>query len=239
MRTTQTTRRAAPAATTYTRPARTQDYLRQCRHTGFPPSHATFGDCPRWSLTAELAAICEPLAKRVAADKAPGRFLPRVEKLCDAVHALVSEAAALVARSAAQDRTRRLGPEDRGRSIRMMVDLAQRPTAPQILAKHLKADTWVGLLIELATPYDEPLAALVANAYPPNHIDLRGLPSVAERLTEQLCEVDVAARELGKCCDAADRFAEQFPAGPPDPAAQAQAEADAARAELARLGIEV
>lgn len=181
-----TARNNTPAARAAQRPQRppvyTQAELRQRRRAGLPH---TYGE--RWSLTEEVAAICLPLAERVAASSNPAGYWRWVDDMALAVHGLVHAAVGLLAERDAQRRTRHLDVDHRGRSIRALVDLAKRPALPEITDEHLAAGTWAAILTELAGPYATELADLFARAL---------TTRASERLDGGLRDVDLAALAL-------------------------------------------
>jgi|SRR6516165_4782126 len=215
-------RNNTPAARAAQRPQRTPVYsqpeLRERRRKGL---RVTLGD--GWSLTAEVAAICEPLARRIAAAPRPAAYRRYVDDLADAVHDLVSAAAALLARADAQRKTSHLGVDDRGRSIRALVDLAERPELPQIGDEQLIGGTWPSVLLLMAEPYSADLSRLLGNAL---------TSRVSERLATALADVDRVALTLGRKLDRDERARATKAAE-----AETMTRADRARAELESLGV--
>jgi hypothetical protein len=182
-----------------------------------------------FDLSGEVAVICEPLAGRVAALPSPvfaGRW---VDDVVDAVHELVSTIIGWLAALDARAKTRHLDAAKRGDAIRLLCDLAQRPALPQISDEMLATGSWVAVLTAMAEPVAGPLAGLLGRGHPPNAQILRGAPSRSERLERLLREtLDRAALELSCYLD---RRAHDRPRPPAD-------RTEAARAELAKLGIE-
>lgn len=222
-------RREAPVTAP---PVPTQDELRDRRRRGL--IHVYRGD---WSLHAEVHAICTPVADRLTLESNAPVVLPTVQRIADAVHTLVSEVVALIARSDAEDRAEHLrGTDEYGRSIRLLVDLAERPECPEIAGDDLADGSWSAVLIDMARPYSERLDTLLRRANPPGM--MRGALSVSERLEEQLRAVDRAVLELARKLDDAAAHRQRWPDGPPVPANAAKVKAAAARAELAALGID-
>jgi hypothetical protein len=203
-------------------PVHTQDQLRERRRRGL--THVYGGG---WSLTAEIAAICDPLARRVADAPSPARFRTHTDStvswLVEEVHGLVHIVVGLLARADAERRCRHLGVDERGRSIRALVDLAERPKLPEIGDEELADGTWPATLILMAQPYSAKLDALLGNA---------ATTAVSDRLRAALTDVDAAALSLARRLDR-DEAARAAKAAATPPKTQA----DRARDELARLGI--
>jgi len=107
----------------------------------------------RFSLTTEVGAICEPLAERVAPAPNPAAYWRAVDDVALAVHGLVHASVGLLVQADAERRTAHLGADDRGRSIRALVDLAPRPKLPEITDEQLAAGSWAATLVTLAEPY--------------------------------------------------------------------------------------
>lgn len=199
-------------------PVYTQADLRERRRTGLLHSYGE-----RWSLTAEVAAICDPLAQRVAAAPRPAGYWRSVDDVALAVHGLVHAVVGLLAEADAQRRTRHLGVDVRGRSIRALVDLAERPKLPEIGDDALTAGTWSATLILLAEPYSAELADLLGRAL---------TTVVSDRLRAALRDVDLAALELERRLDRDEH------ARAAKPTKTIPTATDQARAELAALGID-
>lgn len=172
----------------------------------------------RWSLSSEIAAICDPLAQRAAATPRPAALWREVDALALAVHGLVHSVVGLLAEADAQRRTRHLGIEQRGRSVRALVDLAERPALPEITDDTIGDGTWPATLILLAEPYTADLSALLGNAM---------TSAVSDRVLAPLREVDAAATSFARRLD---RQRPRTERPKPNPT-------DQARAELAALGI--
>jgi hypothetical protein len=173
-----------------------------------------------WSLSQEVAAICEPLAQRVAASPHPEAYWRAVDEIADAVHGLVHTAVGLLAERDARRRTTHLSVDQRGRSIRALVDLAERPKLPDITNEALATGTWATTLVDLAEPYSGELAGLLGNAL---------TTAVSDRVLAALREVDHAALALERRLDRDARSRE--------PQSPTPTEADLARAELETLGV--
>lgn len=196
-------------------PKYTPDQLRERRHQGLPVTLG--GD---WSLRDELAAICAPLT---AVDRPrPLSYGRCVDDLTEAVHTLVHDVVGLLARADAERRTRHLGVDDRGRSIRAIVDLAPRPALPVITDKMLAKGTWTQKLIALTEPYSDDLARLLGNA---------ATSAVSDRIVVALRDVDAAAAVLQRRLD-------HIPASTANKT-PVPTEADRARAELESLGVKL
>ncbi|MCQ4360624.1 hypothetical protein KQR54_05595 [Mycobacterium gordonae] len=200
------------------RPTPTQEQGRD-RRRKLLPIYAWPGD---WSLTAEVAAICDPLAERVAAATNPAAYLRAVTELADAVHQAVHVVVGLIAQADAERRTRHLGTDERGRSIRAVVDLAERPAAPEVSSEALVSGTWSATLVVLAEPYSAALARLLGGA---------ATPTVSDRLLTALVEVDAAAGALGRRLDRERVYQANRAAN------RTASPADRARAELHELGV--
>lgn len=196
-------------------PRYTQIEQRERRRQGLP---VTLGG--GWSLRDEVAAIVEPLT---TVDRPrPLSYGRCVDDLTDAVHALVHEAISLLARADAEHRTRHLGVDDRGRSIQALVDLAPRPALPVITDKALAKGTWATVLVALAEPYSDGLAALLGNA---------ASTAVSDRIVTGLRAVDAVAAVLQRRLD-------HIPASTAK-ASPVPTKADRARAELESLGVQL
>lgn len=211
--------RRTPAALARQRPqpapTYTQAELRERRIQGYVVRLE--GD---WSFTAEVAAICVPLADRIAERGSPRTYIRYVEDLADAAHQAIHVVVGLLAEADAQRRTRHLPIDERGRALAVISTLVERPTLPEIDCDAVAAGTWAQMLVELAEPYGDALARLLANA----------TVVVSSRVLRAFGEVDHAARALERRLDRDDQ---------PRPSRRAQAlsAADHARAELARLGV--
>lgn len=193
----------------------TQEQQRERRRQGL---HVALGR--RWSLRDEVAAIVEPLT---AVDRPrPLSYRRCVDDLTDAVHALVHEVISLLARADAERRTRHIGIDQRGRSIRALVDLAERPTLPVITDQMLADGSWAQQVIALAEPYSTDLTKLLGNA---------ATTAVSDRVVAGLRAVDAVAATLARRLTDTTLLAN---APAPVPTA-----ADLARAELEALGVQL
>lgn len=188
-----------------------------------------------FDLCAEVAAIVDRLAQRVAVAPQPLLFRSRVLELADATHELVSTVVGWLAEFDARAKTAHLAHDSGKRRYAMttLIDLALRPALPEIADAALADGSWASRLIEMAAPSTEPLADLLSRSWPPNAEALRGRPSRSERLTERLRAVDRAALALKRRLD----WAESLPPARLQPSEAGRTEQ--ARAELAAMGVEL
>lgn len=218
----------------------TQSELRQRRRAGLTVGHYS-GD---WSLAREIAEVVGPLAERVAAAPRPARFKLPAMWLAEATHELVGTIIRWLAEADARRKTEHLKAEPGKRRYAMttLMDLAQRPPLPEITDKALTNARWAGQLIALADgtdaarqqPVSDSLADLLAHAYPPGAPALRGQASRSERLARLLGQtLDRAALELERRLDSADAE------GHREHAKDNQTDAERARAELEKLGVQL
>jgi hypothetical protein len=211
--------RRTPAALARQRPQPAPTYsqaeLRERRRQGLV-LHLASG----WSLADEIRDICVPLADRIAERGAPRTYLRYVEDLADAVGELIFVASGLLAEAKAQNQTRHLSLEERGRAMAAVRALAQRPRLPEIDAEGVAEGLWGHRLAAAAATYDHDLARLLGNARP---------WAVSDRLLRALAGVDHTALALERRLDRDDQ--------PRSRRAQAPSEADQARAALAELGV--
>lgn len=194
-------------------PRFTQAQQRERRRTGLTVKLG--GD---WSLRDEMAEIFEPLT--AVNQPRPLSYARCVDDLTEAVHTLVHDVVGLLARADAERRTRHLGVDDRGRSIRAIVDLAPRPALPVITDAMLRDGTWATVLVALTEPYSDDLARLLGNA---------ATDAVSDRIVAGLRAVDAVAAVLQRRLDHIPRTTTNAPPVPTD--------ADRARAELEALGV--
>lgn len=191
----------------------------------------------QFSLTREIALMCEPLARRIAAADRPARFLHAptagaVPTLAEAVHEAVGIVVGWVAERDALAKTAHLAaePGKRRAAITTLVDLAQRPALPEITDDMLAAGTWAAALTAMAAEVDAAFSDLLARAYPPGASELRGQTSRSDRLVALLRRtIDHAALALERRLDRDERADYSHPV---------QSTTDP-RAELAALGINV
>ncbi|KWX25722.1 hypothetical protein AFM11_05180 [Mycolicibacterium wolinskyi] len=214
--------------------AYSQPEIRRRRRAGLPIVNYGGG----WSIVAEIAEVCEPLAQRIAASERPGRFSWRgsqvgVHDLVAAAHEAVGDITGWLAEADAHVKTKHLAgdPGKRRYAMTTLCDLAPRPALPDVTDAMIRDGSWAAALIEMAEPVDAGLADLLRRAHPPGAPALRGQLSRSERLDRLLREsLDRPAAELECRLDRADREAAK-------PSALAKAEA--ARAELEAMGVEV
>lgn len=179
-----------------------------------------------WSLSKDIAAICRPLASRVAATPRPAAYGRYLDELFDATHQVVHVVVGLLAERDAQRKTAHLDGDNRARSIRTITDLAPRPIMPQASDADVLAGTWPEILVAHAKPYSGALAELLGRT--PN-------PAVSDRVVAALRELDSAAGSLARRLDRDDQARSERAAKPPT----TPTETDRARAELAALGVTV
>lgn len=212
--------RRTPAALARQRPAPAPTYsqieLRERRRQGL--SSPLDGG---WSLTDEIGDICCSLADRVAQRGNPRTYVRYVEDLADAMGELIFVASGLLAEAKAQNQTRHLSLEERGRAMAAVRALAQRPELPEINAESVAEGLWGQRLAAAAATYDRDLARLLGNALS---------RAVSDRLLRALAGVDHAARALERRLDRDEPTRAARPA-------HTITEADRARAALAELGV--
>ncbi|MCV7158471.1 hypothetical protein H7J55_13445 [Mycolicibacterium brisbanense] len=191
-----------------------------------------------WSTVAEVAERIGPLAKRIAAAERPGRFSWRgsqvgVHDLVEGVHEIAGDITGWLAEADARAKTKHLAadPGKRRYAMTTLCDLAPRPALPEVTDAMIADGSWAAALTEMVAPLDGPLADLLRRAYPPGAPELRGALSRSERLEKLLRDsLDRPVAELVRRLDRADREAAK-------PSALAKAEA--ARAELEAMGVEI
>ncbi|TXH21489.1 MAG: hypothetical protein E6R06_19745 [Mycobacterium sp.] len=157
-----------------------------------------------------------------------------MQVLAAAVHELVGTVVGWLAEAQAQKKAANVAPGARDRSIRLMVDLAERPKLPEITDDALASGSWATALVEMARPYSDPLAKHLGRAKPPGVAEPNR--SASELLEAALREVDHAALELTQRLKwnavCVEEYAKvQALRAERDPKAQA-------RAELAQMGID-
>jgi hypothetical protein len=202
----------------------TQEQCRAARRAKMP-----FDWPAEFDLSAEIAAICQPLADAVAAADDPAKLAASVNQLAQAVCDSVAEVADLVGRADAWRRCADLPVMERGRALRLIKELAPRPPRLSATAAGCRSGGWAAALAETAAPYSSSLAALLADS-----VVVGGQP-VSATLETALAAIDSAALALERRIGTAGCRG----ARPPKPAQTAppQDKATAARAELARLGV--
>lgn len=210
-------------------PAHSQAELRRRRLANLPTANYGGG----WSLSGEIAEVVAPLAERARRSSRPTRFRLPVRWLTEDVHEALGTIVGWVAEVDAHAKTAHLAadPGKRRYAMTTLVDLAPRPALLDVTDAMLTNGSWATALIEMAEPVDAGLADLLRRAFPPGAPALRGQPSRSERLEALIRDsLDRPAAELARRLDRADREAEK-------PSAVAKAEA--ARAELAALGVDL
>lgn len=206
-------------------PVYSQDEQRERRRKHLPLRYGG-----EFDLTDEIAAICGPVAERVAADPRPSAYAADVAEVGDAVHELICVSAGLLAERAATRKVGHLPVDQRGRTKRLLCDLAPRPAPPVIDPAALADGGWSALLAAYAEPFAADLADLLAHAVPPG--STRGARSASERVENALRVLDHALLNLTKRLDRAERARAERSRPTP------LTDTDKARAELAALGID-
>lgn len=223
-----------PAALAARRPQPPRRYsqaeLRERRRTGLTVGHYD----GTWSLAREIADAVEPLAQRIAADDRPSRFMrstATVPWLAEEVHEAVGVIVGWLAEADARAKTAHLADEPGKRKYAMttLIDLAPRPTLPDIADKDMVSGSWAAAVVAMADAVDAAFSDLLGRAYPPNAGALRGQPSRSDQLARLLSRtIDHAATALERRLDRDDH----------DHREDHQNADDRARAELAALGID-
>lgn len=226
--------RASLPGTPQRPPRYNQAELRERRRRGLKTGQYD-GD---WSLAAEIAAVVNPLAERVAAADRPARFRHSatggsVPDLAEAVHELVGAVVGWVAEAEARAKTKHLAnePGKRRYAMQTFCDLAARPALPEVTDKALASGAWAGQLVAMAEGVDTAFSELLSRSYPPDADGLRGQVSRSERLARLLGQtLDRAALELERRLDR-DHLSKRRQTD--------QTEAERARAELESLGVQL
>jgi|GEM_PF-5509736 len=174
-------------------------------------------------MRTELDSQISPLATRAAASPTPLTLSCSIEALVDAVHEFASAIAALEARADAERKCSHIGIDQRGRSIRALVDLAPRPQRPILTDADITSDEWAVLAIGMADAYDAELSRLLGNA---------ASCVVSDRVNTALQELDRAVAAFAKRLDADERARRRAAEAVP-----VLSEADRLRAELQAQGI--
>ena len=179
-----------------------------------------------FDLLVEVHDIARPLADRVGVEPRPLVFRDDVADLAESVHSLAVAVFDLVTAADARRRTAHLGPNERGRAMKVLAEIAERPAAPAITDAMLSSGLWVQELCDLAGPYGGRLSDLLAHALAPGA--RRGLLSPSEVVVEALRLVDRSAVALERHLDRAalTRAQPRRRAAKPNP-----------RAELAKMGV--
>jgi len=205
-------------------PTYSQAELRERRRKRLPVAYDG-----RFDLTAEVAAILDPLAERVAADPHPLAFAVQVDDVVVAVAGSVRTLAVLLAEREARRRTANVPVAHRGAAVRAMVTLADKPTDPEITDDDIRSGRWAAILTEHAATYSADLADYLAHAIPPGQT--RGLLSMSEHTEDALREIDTAATNLARRLSYVENLREQT-----TDTGAAPTEADRARETLTSLG---
>jgi len=186
-----------------------------------------------FSLTDEIAGICEPLATRLArlrAHRTTALVPPQVTELGSATHALVCAVVGLLGEESSAAQVRHLRPADQQRARRLLSELTARPPEPVIECGEVDVGSWGSVLADMARPYSGPLAELLGRSLPPEHDELYGAAAVSDRLVEVLRDtIDPAALRFERWIHSREI---RQPRKTPDPAA-------AARAALHELGVNI
>lgn len=177
-------------------------------------------------LDDEVAAICGPIAGRIAHDPAPAANLARTDAIADAVGGLCVAAAELIA----DTDMRRLDPADRRRA-RDAMRAVNRSSLPIITVDTLADGSWVEPLVDLARSHTDGLARLLGR----QASDRRGGTTASDAILTALRNLDRAALAANRRLDAADRHRAQF--GTPATATRTD-DAQAARDTLRELGLD-
>lgn len=185
-----------------------------------------------FDLTAEVAALLDPLAERIAADPHPTGHAVAVEDVTDAVASTVRAIARLLAELDARQRCAGVPIEQRGRAIAALIQLADMPGDPEVTDDDLGSGEWASALTRHAALYSVQLADRLGRALPPGQT--RGALSVSELVEAELRAIDSAATLLSRRIAASERQRAQTSTRKAD----TRTEAEQARATLADLGID-
>jgi hypothetical protein len=188
----------------------------------------------QFDLAAEVSAIVGPLATSLSALPRPGELRRDVDSMADAVHELVTVVVGLLAEFKHADRAAH------ARIARAVADLAQRPTEPQISDAQLCDGSWATLLVSHVAPYAADFAAVLGRALPPEHPQLlrSGHQSASERLETALRALDLAALDMSRRIPKAARYQGLPSMESRNAARRAERDAQRARNQLAKMGIE-
>lgn len=207
-----------PPPTTYS-----QAELRLRRRRHLPVSYGRDFD-----LTEELRAILGAAEAKLATEPCPGHsnyiesvsaISDSVRELCDRVGDLINEA-----------KVSRVRDTDRPRARAALKALAAKPS-PEVTRQSLIEGTWSDPLALLAQPLSGPLSDLLSRQV----TDRRGLASVSDELIDALRSLDRVVLDLDRRIDRARSYRDQNRHAAA--AANPNADAEAARATLAELGI--
>lgn len=155
---------------------------------------------------AEVESVCPPLAARISAQPSPTAFYGPVAELIAAIHGASSAFAALLAERDARRRTAHLDDyESRSRAVRLLVGSRPRPACPDLDAADLAGGDWVRVAVEDVRPVSGPLAAFLGDAQLPNAAGRGSGLSLSERVVSELRGIDLAALDVERLLDRADR----------------------------------
>ena len=199
---------------------------RERRRTHLPVTYTG-----EFDLLAEVHDILTPLADRIAAEPSPLTYRPFVDNLTDAVHALSVKVADLLAAVDARRAAAHLPIEQRGRAVKMLRELAVRPTPPEIADGEVASGAWAAVLSGHCSTYSGQLSDLLSLAAPPDM--RRGAPTVSETLIDALRVLDQAAVNADRQLDKAAFLRHELRSRSSD----APSVAETVRSELAALGI--
>ncbi|MCP2178683.1 hypothetical protein LX13_004524 [Williamsia maris] len=186
----------------------------------------------RFDLAAEVAALTEPMARRVAGEPHPLSYLHRVEDIVAAVHGAIATISMLLVERDARRRTAHVPDSNRAQAMRAVVALAPRPVEPEVTNDDVLSGAWAAVLTEYARRYAQPLSDYLAHARQPGDID--PAISVSGRVEAALREIDAAANDLHRVLKRAASLRAEASFTP-----LKQVIAEQHRATLADLGVEV
>ncbi|UAK38816.1 hypothetical protein K8O93_03360 [Gordonia bronchialis] len=198
-----------------------QDTLRERRRHWLP---VTLDD--NFHLDAEVAAICGPLAQRIAAQPNATGYIGYVETVAGAV----GELCATVAGLTADAKLRGLIGVDRNRA-RDALRTVCRSSVPTITADMLTDESWVTPLVELARRDTDPLAQLLGH----QATDRRGGETASDTLLTVLRDLDRAALDTRRRIDKAEYWRAQRTTSSTTPRRD---DAQSAQDTLRELGID-
>ncbi|MGO9153862.1 hypothetical protein [Mycobacterium sp.] len=183
---------------------------------------------------AEVFDVLDPIARRIAAEPVPTVYREDVRAVAAATHGLVAEVFAMVTLSDSQKAAKHLPERDRGRAVKLLCELPERPQPPVLVDDTLTTGDWLAALTSHVGTVSGRLSDLLQNARPEDQ--MRGALSVNQRLVNSLHELDTAALSLQRHLDRAEQIREE----------QAQARRRGTRsrktdavAELQRMGVRV
>jgi hypothetical protein len=201
------------------------------RRRGWLPVHYR----EQFDLTTEVSAIIGPLAEQLSALPRPLALRRDVDAVADAVHELVSAVVGMLAEAKHPD------PLAHARTARAVADLAQRPNQPRVSDDQLCDGSWAAVLVSHVAPHREDLAAFLGRALAPNDPRLlraAGQQSASQRLEAALRVLDLAALDLARRIPKAARYQALPSIESRNAARRAQYDAERARRQLAKMGIE-